>query len=151
MITLTPQPQVSFGHAPGKNMSPDRVYAGLVRLHVPNAAVYRDSIDDAFWIDLVANGQLLPTTDFQGSSGCHAPRKIVEFALSPNTDLLLQLSAASKASVRLSVTSTMPPAPKGTPRGAAPRSSLTAALLLAGALARALAQDLFLQTLLAAV
>lgn len=110
-LALAPQGDVHFALTPGKKMLTDGAYAGMVRLRVATAGVYRVSLDQAFWIDMVSGQQLLSTVDFQGSPGCNAPHKIVEFNLPADTDLVLQLSASTQGSVRVSVTrTTSPPA-----------------------------------------
>jgi hypothetical protein len=55
-------------------------------------------------------GKLAATRDFQGQQGCDAPHKVVEFDLSGAKNYVLQLSASSQASVRVTVTQA--PAPK---------------------------------------
>jgi len=61
-------------------------------------------LDQPFWIDVVAGSQLLTSKDFQGVPGCNAPHKIVEFDLPATSDLVLQISGASAAVLRLTLT-----------------------------------------------
>jgi hypothetical protein len=107
---LVPQGDVSFALAPGKKMLTDGAFAGLATLELKAPGYYRVSVDVPFWIDVVANGKLAATRDFQGQAGCDAPHKIVEFDLSDATHFVLQVSGATKATVRLTVTQA--PAPK---------------------------------------
>jgi hypothetical protein len=79
-------------------------YAGLAALQMPAAGSYRISIDLPIWIDVAANGRLVPASDYEAAHGCDAPRKIVVFDLDDKRRLLLQLSAASQAVIRLTVT-----------------------------------------------
>jgi hypothetical protein len=107
-LQLLPASQVSFPVSPGKTPG-EGTYAGIFSVTVPAAGSYRVAIDLPLWIDVVANGKLLPAADFEGQHDCSAPRKIVEFALDGSQPLTLQLSAASQATVRLTITAV----PKG--------------------------------------
>jgi hypothetical protein len=109
-LRLVPQEQVTFVAAPGKKMLTDGAYAGLVRMAVRTPGVYRVSADKEVWIDVAAGGKLVPSKDFRGQQGCHAPHKVVEFELSPAGQFTLQFSANTNGTVRVSVTRS--PAPK---------------------------------------
>jgi hypothetical protein len=103
-LKLTPQDDVAFLVPPGKKMLTDGAYAGVASFHVKTPGAYRVSVDIPFWIDVVADGKLLQTKDFQGQRGCDAPHKIVEYELVTGGPFALQLSGATSASVRLTVT-----------------------------------------------
>jgi hypothetical protein len=102
-ITLTPQNKVSFVLAPEKKALADGAFAGMVTLHIPSAGKYRVSMSEGFWIDVIADGKFAPTDDFTGAHECHAPRKIVQYAL-PAGNLTLQFSNTNSATVRATVT-----------------------------------------------
>jgi hypothetical protein len=103
-LSLKPQQQVEMALAPGKKSSPPAdSHAGLVKLQVPAAGLYRIALSEAAWVDIVSAGQLIPSSDFTGQPGCSAPHKVVQFNL-PAGELLLQLSAAASERVRLSLT-----------------------------------------------
>jgi len=104
LIELSPASQVTFPLTPGKPLPAENSYAGLISLHVPSAGHYRVAVDLPLWIDVVSNGKLLPPVDYEGQHDCHAPRKIVEFALEGKRHWILQLSGASEAAVNLVVT-----------------------------------------------
>lgn len=103
-LRLLPQGDVTFALPPGKKMLTDGAYAGLAALHLGASGNYRVSVDIPFWIDVVSNGKLAVTRDFQGQPNCDAPHKIVEFDLSGATEFIVQVSGATKASVKLTVT-----------------------------------------------
>jgi hypothetical protein len=103
-ISLAPQNKVSFVLVPDKKALPDGAFAGLVTLNVPTVGKYRVSISDAFWIDVIADHKFVATDDFTGVHECHAPRKIVQYALPAGNDLILQFSNANSASLRVTVT-----------------------------------------------
>lgn len=103
-LQLVPQDKVAFALAPGKKVSTDAVFAGLAALKLDAPGDYRVSVDAPFWIDVVADGKLAATKDFQGRHGCNAPHKIVEFDLTAAKQFVLQMSESASATVRLTVT-----------------------------------------------
>jgi hypothetical protein len=109
-LKLTPQDQITFALPPGKKMLTDGAYAGLAAFKVNAPGAYRVSVDVPFWIDVVADGKLVATKDFQGQHGCDAPHKIVEYELPASQPFVLQVSGSTKAVVRLTITQS--PAPK---------------------------------------
>jgi hypothetical protein len=108
-LQLGSQTQVTFALAPGKSKPTDGPYAGLAMLRVMHAGTYRISLDQPAWIDVITdaapNGQSIASSDFQGRSGCHAPHKIVQFGFPADRELLIQLSGAADAHIKLTVTS----------------------------------------------
>ncbi len=109
-LALAEQQQVVFAAAPGKKMLADGASAGLVRFKLSAAGAYRVSLSRGIWIDVIASGQAIPSTDFGGAPGCETPRKLVLYSLPANTELLLQLSGAADADVRVAITA-VPPTP----------------------------------------
>jgi len=106
-LRLLPRGQVTFAVPPGKETPAADSYAGLAALQIPTSGGYRISIDLPIWIDVAANGRLIPAGDYEAEHGCDAPRKIVVFNLDNKRHLLLQLSGSSQAVVRLTVTRVM--------------------------------------------
>jgi hypothetical protein len=103
-LQLTPQGQVSMRLAPGKKTQVDGAFAGLVRLQLLQAGNYRISMDQGAWIDVVADGQMINSSNFQSRPGCTAPHKIVQFLLPAGHELLLQFSAATAPVLRVAIT-----------------------------------------------
>lgn len=112
VVTLSPQDQVAFAMAPAKKALADGAFAGLLHLHVPAAGKYRVSMDNGFWIDVIADGRFAPTDDFTGQRECRAPRKIVQYPLPAGSDLTLQFSGANSSTVHVTLTAAPAPAPK---------------------------------------
>jgi hypothetical protein len=110
-LKLRPQSELSFAAPPGKRILTDGAYAGIVRFDVTEPGIYRVSSSEPVWFDIVAQGSLVRSTDFQGSAGCNTPRKVVEFQLAPSVGLALQFSGGTSPSIRISVTPA--PAPAG--------------------------------------
>jgi hypothetical protein len=106
-LTLVPQEQVTFAAPPGRKKSVDGASAALARVHLTTAGEYRISVDQPFWIDVVADHQIVASKDFQGRPGCQAPHKIVLYRLPAGRDLILQFSGAIGPRLRLTITRSM--------------------------------------------
>jgi len=102
-LQLTAQAQVAFAMPPGKHHPPADGYGGLATMTLEKPGLYRVSLDQPAWVDVVANGILIAARDFQGRAGCNAPHKIVEFMLPAGIALTLQLSAAASPAVKIAV------------------------------------------------
>ena len=103
-LELKAQSEVTFFEPPGKKRGDSGAYAGLAGLTVDTAGVYRISLDQSLWIDVIVNGTVVPAKDFQGRPGCNAPHKMVEFVLSARVPITLQFSGASVSTVKVTVT-----------------------------------------------
>ena len=102
-LELRAQPEVSFAAPPSRIWPKEATYAGLARLTVDTAGVYRLALDQPAWVDVVAGGAELQSRDAQGRVGCSTPYKIVEFALPAAKPLVLEFSASVTPSIRISV------------------------------------------------
>lgn len=102
-VTLLPVTGVSFPAAPGRT-PPSGSFAGIVALTIPTVGKYRVAVDVPLWIDVVGGTTVAPVLDYEGQHECSAPRKVVVFDLEGRTDWALQLSAADRVMVRLTVT-----------------------------------------------
>lgn len=111
-LELSAQPEVAFAAHPGRRWPSEATYAGLATLTVPTAGIYRISLDQAAWIDVVANGAPIASRDFQGRPGCSAPHKVVEFALPASTPLTIQFSGGVVSLMKVTLTRAPAPAPK---------------------------------------
>ncbi len=103
-VQLAAQPAVTFAAAPGKKRLNDGAHAGLVRFSVQQPGRYRVAASVDVWIDIVGDGQLLPSRDFRGMQGCQAPHKIVEYDLPRAGAYLLQLSASAPQAAGITLT-----------------------------------------------
>jgi hypothetical protein len=102
-LRLGSQSQVALLVPPGKKVIPEGSFAGMARLRL-QAETYRVSVDQSLWIDVVADGRMIESADFQGRAGCLAPHKIVQYSLPAGQELLLQLSAGVGPRARLTIT-----------------------------------------------
>ena len=101
-VKLLPVGDVRFAAAPERK--PEAGYAGLVPVSVPADGTYRVSAGSRVWLDVVAQGQRIPSAKFEGHGGCAKVHKSVAFALKAGTRYLVQVSASEKAEVSLMVT-----------------------------------------------
>lgn len=102
-LELRAQPEVSFTAPPSRTWPEEATYAGLARLTVDTAGLYRFSLDQPAWVDVVANGVVLQSRDAQVRVGCSTPYKIVEFALPAGKVVVLEFSASVTPSIRVTV------------------------------------------------
>jgi hypothetical protein len=108
---LLAQPSVTLASPPSKKMLDDGAHAGLFTFRVSASGMYRVSIDAGFWVDVIAAGKPLVSTDFNGETACKAPRKIVVYELPADTDLILQFSAADTDRTLFAITKVATTAP----------------------------------------
>ena len=101
-VKLLPQDKVVFVAAPGKKPT-GAANAGILTFKLPASGSYRVALDMPVWVDVAANGAVVPAKDFQGQHSCGAPHKIVEFDLNGTRPFFLQLSGVPD-SVRLTIT-----------------------------------------------
>jgi len=102
-LELRAQPEVTFSAPPSRTWPQEATYAGLARLTVETAGVYRIALDQPAWVDVVAGGVVLQSRDAQGRVGCSAPYKVVEFSLPAGKPLVIELSASVTPSIRVTV------------------------------------------------
>jgi len=103
-LELRAQPEIAFAAPPSRTWPAEASYAGMARLTVEAAGVYRFALDQAAWVDVVVNGAVLKSRDFQGRPGCSAPHKVVEFALPAEKPVILEFSASVTPSLKVTVT-----------------------------------------------
>jgi hypothetical protein len=94
-LKLRGQAEVTFPVTPGKHPKSDGPYAGLIGLTINAAGVYRISLDQPVWVNVIDSGSVVQAKDFQGCPGCNAPHKIVEFQLPAGRSITLQFSGSS--------------------------------------------------------
>ena len=109
-LELQPQTGVKFPTPPGVREARPEGFGGLAQLQVAVPGTYRISADQPLWVDVAFNGALLKPLDYQGRRDCTNPHKIVEFQLPMGVNLTLQVSNATSASARISITPTPDPA-----------------------------------------
>lgn len=102
-ISLLPQATLALRVPAGVKSSFEGAFGGFARLNIASAGLYRVSVDQPGWIDLVSEHGVIPSSDFSGSHGCSAPHKVVQFDL-PTGTVLLQLTGIAGSHVELLLT-----------------------------------------------
>ena len=103
-LRLQPQATVHFPTPPGARELRPGGFGGLAQLQVAVPGSYRISADQPLWIDVAFNGALLKPQDYQARRDCTNPHKIVEFQLPMGVNLTLQVSNATGADARITIT-----------------------------------------------
>lgn len=103
-LRLSPAAGVTFAAPPAKAIPAEGRYAGLVAIALEAPGAYRIAVDLPVWMDVAADGKLVPVLGYQGLASCASPRKLVEFDLSGGQRFVLQVSGASGAVLRVLIT-----------------------------------------------
>jgi hypothetical protein len=82
---------------------PKNAHQGILSLHVPADGNYWIASSSGLWIDVVASGVVLESTDHGPGPQCASIRKAVQFLLRAG-DVLIQLSDNSGPKVDILVT-----------------------------------------------
>jgi hypothetical protein len=107
-ISLIAQKQVRFAASPGRAARAKLSRGGVLRFEVADPGFYRVSITSRHWIDVLDGDAVIPSVNHHGP-GCDLLHKIVEFELTANRPLTLQLSGRDDAIVGLAITAVPPP------------------------------------------
>ena len=102
-ISLLPQATLALRVPAGTKSRFEGAFAGFTHLNIAAPGLYRISLDQPGWIDLVGEQGVIASSDFSGQHGCSAPHKVVQFEL-PAGGLLLQLTGVAGAHVELTLT-----------------------------------------------
>ncbi len=104
-LQLSPQTDVTFEFPPSSRKTPTGpVFAGFASFRTSTPGIYRISVDQPLYFDVIGAGNIIPSKDFQGRAGCSAPHKVVEFDLPADTVLTLQASVGASSMARVAVT-----------------------------------------------
>jgi hypothetical protein len=102
-ISLLPQATLALRVPAGAKSRFGGAFAGFARLNIAVAGLYRVSLDQPGWIDLVGAHGVIASSDFSGQRGCSTPHKVVQFEL-PAGGILLQLTGITGSHVQLTLT-----------------------------------------------
>ncbi len=102
-LRLRPQNDVRFLRPPEKQSRLASPVAGLARFSVAASGKYRVTVDAPLWIDVVAPTGTVQSSAFNGWHQCSLFRKSVEYELQAGEALVLQLSGADAAVVKVAI------------------------------------------------
>jgi hypothetical protein len=80
-LRLVPLADAHFVLAPERAPKSTADNAGMASAPAPAAGVYKISLSEAGWIDVVQDGAFVKSLDFSGALDCPGIRKIVKFSL----------------------------------------------------------------------
>lgn len=101
-VTLEPASKIQFAAQPEREPKPES-YGGVIGFDVQQAGTWRVALSGAGWIDVLADGKVVPSTAHGHGPACSGIRKIVDFALPAGT-YALQISSAATDSIDVMVT-----------------------------------------------
>ena len=101
-IKLLPQTEVQFAQPPANGNETPGLFGGVLRFAAPKSGSYRVTVDVPLWIDVAAAAVIAPS-GFIGWHECPLFRKSVEYSLQAGQVLVLQLSRASTATVKMTI------------------------------------------------
>jgi len=102
-LQLQPQNTIEFLRPPEKATRLQSPAAGLARFSVRTDGRYRITVDGPLWIDVVAPTGTVQSSSFNGWHECNLYRKSVAYTLHAGQPLMLQLSGAPSALVKLAI------------------------------------------------
>lgn len=114
-MTLVQEADVHLAAAVRRRRASGPSFAGLASVAVPVTGRYRITVDGPAWIEIVRDGQPLPTTKFGSQRACPLFRKSVEFELAAGLPHVLQLSNAASAELRVTIEPSADPVKVRTP------------------------------------
>jgi hypothetical protein len=80
-LALAPFAQARLPMAPERAPKSASSYAGMANAPAPAAGVYKISLSEAGWIDVIQDGGFVRSTGFSGALDCPGVRRIVKFPL----------------------------------------------------------------------
>jgi predicted secreted protein len=104
-VSLYPTNEVRFVVEPEKRGKKAEEFAGLAKVRVDQAGIYRFSTAHAYWVEIVAaDGKRIKSNKFEMQSQCKKVFKSAAFPLQANTDYWLQMSASRTKDTAIIIT-----------------------------------------------
>lgn len=103
ILALRPRSEVTFAHPPERADAEPGSFAGRFSILVPRAGLWQITLSGAAWVDVVAQGRLVPAVAFTGVHRCPGVRKSLRFQLAAG-NATLQLSGAADERLRIALT-----------------------------------------------
>lgn len=102
-LALAPLASIGFVVAPERAARGSAPTGGMALLRLPEGGRFRISLSTPHWLDVVQDGRIVKSSEFQGHLGCNPLHKVVEYELAPG-DYVLQLSGADETQARVAIT-----------------------------------------------
>jgi hypothetical protein len=105
-LSLLPTKTARFFMAPGRAPAADSYSGEATYFGVPKPATYQVTLSDEAWIDAFENGVRLKSIASSEAKGCAGVRRSVRYRLAPGALVLIQLSGATKDSIKVAFAAT---------------------------------------------
>jgi hypothetical protein len=102
-VKLSPLAEAALPMAPERPPQKEPALAGFLRFGKGGSHLYKVSLSEGAWIDLVQDGHYLKPTAFTGATDCPHIRKSVKFEIGPDP-FVLQVSGAPASGIAIVVT-----------------------------------------------
>jgi hypothetical protein len=102
-VTLAPLADAKLPSPPSRPSKYPNSLAGFLRAPAPAAGVYRITLAQGAWIDVIQDGHPLKSVGFTGAKGCDGLAKSVKFDLAASP-YVIEVSGTSAPAVALVVT-----------------------------------------------
>ena len=102
IFRLVPYANAHFLLAPTRAPKSPSSNAGVATAPAPAAGLYKVSLSEAGWIEIVQDGAFVKSSNFSGALDCPGLRKIVEFPLAAKP-FTIEVSGVDKAELSLIV------------------------------------------------
>jgi hypothetical protein len=106
-VTLQPQADIAFAHAPERVRGTGAAYGGMVQFSPPVEGSYRVTLSAAAWVDVVRESAIVSSRRFVGKLTCARIHKSVEYALRAGSPVIIQISGSPMRQIRVAVTRVM--------------------------------------------
>jgi hypothetical protein len=101
-VTLSPEAEVVFPHAPARQGKANPAYAAIVKLGPEAAATYQVTASGGAWVDLAENNELVKPIGYFRASDCPGVNKSIRFKTSGGP-LTVQISGSYGKTIKLIV------------------------------------------------
>ena len=103
-VALAPLAEAKLPRAPSRAPKDAVSYAGFVRVAAPpKAGIYRFTLSQGAWIDVIQDGHDVKSAAFSGATGCEGVRKSVKFELSA-APFIIEISGTAANTIGVVVT-----------------------------------------------
>lgn len=104
-LSMVPETKVQFVAKPEKTFpNSESLRGGLAQLRVPSNGVYKISLGQKVWVDVVDNkGQIIHSKSFEMQTKCPKIFKVVEYDLKSGTAYTLQFSGGQADAAKILV------------------------------------------------
>ena len=102
-LTLVPVVEAKLPVPPSRTPKSGS-YAGIIQISaLPATGTYRVTLTANAWVDVVQDGQIVPSGEFTGAGGCEGLRKSVKFKLN-SKPAIIELTGMETSEIGVAIT-----------------------------------------------